>query len=331
MGRCPYCYLFSHRNLPMLSLCITMAKSLVNYRIYMAINRWHSIDAHFNVLSIQHLLPSICVFMVFWLYRLSFCMIETRPCGKAERRNHVAVFTLTWLKIMNHAKRFIAPAIHLFMNRYPQHTSYNSPRIHVELKLFVKLHIAGEPMTHPVLLFLPSIISPRFNCIDHHQHLLRFSIWLPCQPNQAGRVGRSAHILLLRAFRIFDAIVVLYIGFLDHIVILFTVVWIIQVTIPAKPIFDVRNAFRCVIIVAFDWTTVDPSNGPDIYHSSSSSRVVICRASWWQRWSFWQFKCSHTMRLKEWPECFDDLFCVRNVSSGCHMLVFSARFLLGST
>jgi len=35
--------------------------------------------------------------------------------------------------------------------------------------------------------------------------------------------------------------------------------------------------------------------------------------------------------LKEWRGCFDDLFSVRNVSYGSHLLVFRARFLLGST
>jgi len=34
------------------------------------------------------------------------------------------------------------------------------------LKLSVKLHQAGEPLTHSVLLVLPSFISPRFNCTD---------------------------------------------------------------------------------------------------------------------------------------------------------------------
>jgi len=61
----------------------------------------------------------------------SFCLIQTWPCGKAERRNDVALSTLTQLKMMYHAKRLIAPAIHLFMNRYSQATSYHSPKIHL--------------------------------------------------------------------------------------------------------------------------------------------------------------------------------------------------------
>jgi len=40
-------------------------------------------------------------------YRLSFWLIKTRPRGKTERRNHLALFTLTRLKLMYHAKRFM--------------------------------------------------------------------------------------------------------------------------------------------------------------------------------------------------------------------------------
>jgi len=88
-------------------------------------------DASFNVLSIQHLLPSTIVFILIWLYRLSFYLIVTRPCGKAEQHINLALFTLTQLKIMYHAKRFIAPAIHLFMNRYSHATSYHLPIIYL--------------------------------------------------------------------------------------------------------------------------------------------------------------------------------------------------------
>jgi len=153
--------------LPIRPLCITMTKLLVNYDTYKTTNRWRSVDAYFNVLSIQHLLLSIIVFILIWLYQLAFCWIETQPCGKAEGHHYLALFTLTWLKIMYHAKRFIAPAIHLFMNRYSQGT-YHSPIIYLYLKLSVKLQKAGEPLTHSVLLFIPSFISLRFSCIYRH-------------------------------------------------------------------------------------------------------------------------------------------------------------------
>jgi len=261
MGRWLCCYLFCQCKLPVRPLCITTTKSLLNYRTYKPANHWRSVDTHFNVLSIQHLLPSIIVFILIWLYQLSFCMIETRPCGKAEQRNYVALFTLTRLKMMHRAKRFIAPAIHLFMNRYSQATSYHSPIIYLELKLSVKLHKAGEPWTHYVLLFLPSFISPRFYCIDRNQHLFSLSLWLPCRPNQSGHIWRSAYILLLWAFRILDANVLLYIVFIVRCAIIFAVIWSIQTAIPVKPIFGVRNRFRWAILVAFLCMTVD---SPDL-------------------------------------------------------------------
>ena len=163
-----------------------------------------------------------------------------------------------------HAKRFIVPAMHLFMNRYSQATSYHSPIINLKLKLSVKLHTAGEPLTHPVLHCFSSFISPRFNCIDRHQQLFSLSLWFPGRPNQSGHIWRGAHILLLWAFWILDAIVVLYIRFIVRCTILFTVIWSIQVAIPVKPIIGIRNAFRCAIIVALDWMTVDSPDWADI-------------------------------------------------------------------
>jgi hypothetical protein len=50
------------------------------------------------------------------------------------------------------------------------------PIIHLSLKLSVKLHKAGEPLTHSAILFLPFFISTHFNCIDGHQHLFSLSL-----------------------------------------------------------------------------------------------------------------------------------------------------------
>jgi hypothetical protein len=44
-----------------------------------------------------------------------FRPIANTTCGKAERRNYLALFIVTGLKMMYHAKRFITPAIHLSM------------------------------------------------------------------------------------------------------------------------------------------------------------------------------------------------------------------------
>jgi len=74
--------------------------------------------------------------------------------------------------------------------------------------------------------------------------------------------------------------------------------------------------------------TLDVAN---VQYLCSSSREVLCRQSWWQRWSFWQFKCSRTIMLEVWPGCFDNLFGIGNVSNCCHLLGSSARFILWST
>jgi hypothetical protein len=72
---------------------------------------------------------------------------------------------------------------------------------------------------------------------------------------------RTANILHVWAFRILDDIVVLYIGIIGCCAILFPVIWLIPVAIPVKPINGVRNDFRCAILLAFDWMTVD---SPDL-------------------------------------------------------------------
>jgi hypothetical protein len=178
MRRWPCWHLICQLKLPLCPLCITMTKSLVNYRTYnttncwrcvdthaqngavtmlvsllpinaantsvmhkttksllnnrpyKSTNCWRSVDAHFTVWSMQHLLPSIIVYNEIWLYWLSFCLIETWPCGKAEQHNYLALFTFTSLKMMHHAKRFIAAAIHLLMNQDSQAT-YHLPKIYL--------------------------------------------------------------------------------------------------------------------------------------------------------------------------------------------------------
>ena len=74
--------------------------------------------------------------------------------------------------------------------------------------------------------------------------------------------------------------------------------------------------------------TVDFSHLADIQYLSSSSWEVLRRQRLWQWRSFWQFECSHTNMLKEWPACVDDLFHVRNISHSSYLHVWTSRFLL---
>jgi len=130
-GRRHYCCLYCLYLLPIHRWWITGTKSLINYRTYKTTNRWCSIDVHYNVLSFQHLLPSIIIFIMFWTYWQSFWHIETEPSGKAEHSNILALFALTWLKSLLLAKKFFAPAIHLCINWYALATANHSPIIYL--------------------------------------------------------------------------------------------------------------------------------------------------------------------------------------------------------
>jgi len=112
-------------------LCKTATKLLLNYGTYKTTNRWRSVDAHFNVLSIQHLLPVIIVFITIWTSWFLHWQNETRPCGKADRSNILALFALTRLKYIYLAKRFIVPAIDWFLNWCSQATAPHLPIIYL--------------------------------------------------------------------------------------------------------------------------------------------------------------------------------------------------------
>jgi len=323
------CCLFCLHRLAILRLCVTATKSLFNYHSYKCTNCWPSVDPDCVILSNQYQLPLIIVFIMIWTYWMPFWHIETQPCGKAKRGNIFALFALTRLKFIYLATRFIVPAIHLFINRYWQATAHYSPIIYLYLKHSVKQHKeAGKTLTHSVRHFLRSHIPPLVNCIDCQQHHSSMSLWVPCWPNPSGNIWHGTPIPLLWAFRILDAIVLLYIRFNIYLAIIFAVIWIIQVAIPVKPIFSIWNVFRCTILISFHKGTVESSDLVGIYYSSSSPREVLCRHSWLLQWSHWQFKCSRTFMVKEWPGWYDDPFSVWNVSYGCHLLVLIGWFLL---
>jgi len=94
-------------------------------------NRWYSVDTHFDILCIQHQLQSLIGFFMIWTCWLCFGKIETQPFGKAKHSNIPALFTLKLPKFVYLAERFIAPSIHLCMNRYSQATANHSPKIYL--------------------------------------------------------------------------------------------------------------------------------------------------------------------------------------------------------
>jgi len=101
--------------------------------------------------------------------------------------------------------------------------------------------------------------------------------WPPCWPNQSRHIWSRSNHPVLWAFPSIDAIVCLYIGFIICLTVRFTVVWIVQVTIPVQLIFGVGNAFRCTILHTVGWMAAHWCELADVQHLSSYSREVICR------------------------------------------------------
>jgi len=132
-------------------------------------------------------------------------------------------------------------------------------------------------LMHSILLYHDSTIPPCFRGIDRHQDLFSLALWHLCWLNQSGNVWCSTHILQLCAFRILDAIVSLHIRLNICRAIVSTVICMIQVAIPVKPIFGGRDGFRCAILINFNWMTVDSSDLADIQYLSLSSREVHFR------------------------------------------------------
>ena len=80
--------------------------------------------------------------------------------------------------------------------------------------------------------FLHSFISSRFYCIDRHTQGISLPLWLPCWLNQSGIIWCGTYILLLWAFQILNASVVLHIRFIVCRTIILAVIWIRQLAIP---------------------------------------------------------------------------------------------------
>jgi len=151
---------------------------------------------------------------------------------------------------------------------------------------------------HSALPFLVSFVPRSFHCSDHPQYPFSLLHWPPYWPNQSRNIWCSTHNLVLWAFWDLIASVQPDIEFVICLPTVIALILIIQVTIPVKPIFCVGNALRFTTVITFHWMIVNWFDMADIYCLSSSSREILCRASGWQLWSFWQFKCSHTIGLK---------------------------------
>jgi len=89
-------------------------------------------------------------------------------------------------------------------------------------------------------------------------------VWRPFWQNQSGIIWRGTNIPLNRGFRILDAIIVLYIGSTVCLLVIISLIWLMKVTIPVKPILCVGNALRCTLLMTFGWMMVDIFDSVDI-------------------------------------------------------------------
>jgi hypothetical protein len=76
---------------------------------------------------------------------------------------------------------------------------------------------------------------------------------------------------VLWAFRSLDGITWLSVEFLAYVTVVFALVWIIQITIPANPMTSVGNAFMCTMLSSFGWMMVDSFDSADIHIMTFSS------------------------------------------------------------
>jgi len=118
MGQRACSSLFCLYRQPIQWVCKTMTNSCFYCRTYMTSTHWRSVDADFNELFINSQLPSINASIIIWTYWLPFCLIETRPFGKAKPSNLLALVALISLQCIHLVKWFSLPAVLLFINQY---------------------------------------------------------------------------------------------------------------------------------------------------------------------------------------------------------------------
>jgi len=219
--------------LPIHWLCITATKSHFNYLTYKTKDHWYFVDAHFNALSIQNLLPPIIVFIIICTYWKPLRQIATWPRGKAEHSNNLVLVTLSLLKFDHLAKWLISLVLHLFTGQYRNATSYNSPIIFLSINFSGNEH--KEPgknlLTYFVLHYLVVLIAPHFHRIEHSQPPFSHLLWPLGSPNQSGNIWSGTHISLLWAFRVLNTIMLLYVRLIVCLTVVFVDIWIINVTI----------------------------------------------------------------------------------------------------
>jgi len=193
------------------------------------------------------------------------------------------------------------------------------------MQFSVKLHTEHgvNTLTHSGLLFFNLWNHPHFHCIEYYRLVFPLILWLLCGPNQSGNIQWSTYILVVLVFWIVDTIVMLFVWLIVFLRVVFTVMWMIQHSTPAKPILSVWDVFRCTIDITFRKMAVYFSDSLDIQWLSSSSGAVLYSTSWRHRLCSWHGKCRRSIILKVTASCFDDFFSIGNVSYSCYLHVFA--------
>jgi len=226
------------------------------------------------------------------------------------------------MKFRHHAKQLTSPAILLFIYKHSLAIAYQSHGIFFYIKLAVKQ--CTKHVEHILIcsrqFFFGSNIPPSFHWNECHRLIVSQFSWLLYWPNKPGKIWCSTHIPLLQAIWILNAIVMLDFKFSICLPIIFAPNWIIEVAMLIKPIFCIRNTFRCTVRISFGWTTVDYFRLADNQNFISFTRVVQCWHSRWQMWYFWPFSCSYTIISKVGPQYIHNLISIWNVLYGWYLI-----------
>jgi len=169
-------------------------------------NRWCSVVAHCNVLSIHHQLLSVIALIMIWTYWLRWCLIETRPLGKAEPNNIHALVALILLKFIHLVKWFISPAkirfltnIHMWLPNILRYYFFkqNSRSNNIKNLVPIHWHILSYFLLFPLLLLVSMVLTIINTC----PHLCLTSLLAESICEHLVRHSRRTALWLLNPWR----------------------------------------------------------------------------------------------------------------------------------
>ena len=180
-------------------------------------------------MSVEHLLPSVIVCIIFWTSWLPFSVIETRPYEKVKCCNIFAQVALIPWNFIFLGAWFLSHTIDQCINQYLHATPHYSPKIFLQVIFSVKLQIQpGEIISTQSVLFALSPILSCFSCNDRHNTIFNRFLSAPCELYQSGNILCRIDIQRVRDVLVLDAIVTIYIVFIVFLPVVFAHICIIQ-------------------------------------------------------------------------------------------------------